>query len=483
MENKFSFNENQDSGTAAKQDARSFFKNLFQFLQQLLSFRKDTDHQATLDGIRADIPFRGATAWVLICSIFLASIGLNANAPAVVIGAMLIAPLMGPVLGIGVSLAIHDVDTLRRSLLNFTVMVLLSVITATLFFAIFPLREDSSELLARTQPDIRDVLIAFFGGLALIIARTKKGTIASVIFGVAIATALMPPLCTVGYGFAQGNIGYALRALYLFFINTTFIALASFLVVRILRFPMIRYANSRKRKRISNLASLLALLVMIPAGYTFVGVLKKSRFTTAANTFLTTELNGLQYADYLKQTARIDFSEGEDPKIIINTFGLNPLEESVVQLLKTRLLSYPALTETKLVINQQERLSNIVNEQRYLKELRIRDSLDLLSKSQQIEILKNELEKVSSQIQTTIPFEEISREILFVNSNIKSLRYANTLVSNFNKIDTILYFEVIWKESIEDGKRMQDETELRNWLALKIPEISFELKSMLVDVE
>ena len=154
-----------------------------------------------------DIPFKGHTAWILVCSILVASVGLNANSAPVIIGAMLISPLMGPILGIGLSIAINDIDTLRRALINFAVMVFLSVLTAYLFFEIFPLREESSELLARTSPDIRDVLIAFFGGLALIIARTKKGTIASVIFGVAIATALMPPLCTAGFGLAISKYG------------------------------------------------------------------------------------------------------------------------------------------------------------------------------------------------------------------------------------------------------------------------------------
>src|SRR5690606_37524896 len=177
---------------------------------------------------------------------------------------MLISPLMGPILGIGLSLAINDIDTLRRSLKNFAVMVALSVVTAFLFFYLFPLRDESSELLARTAPDIRDVLIAFFGGLALVIARAKKGTIASVIYGVAIATALMPPLCTVGFGLAIGNFNYASGAMYLFTINTIFIALATFLVIKLLRFPMVRYANSQRRRFIARMASIVAILVMIP---------------------------------------------------------------------------------------------------------------------------------------------------------------------------------------------------------------------------
>lgn len=230
----------------------------------------------------------------MICSIFVASIGLNANSTAVVIGAMLISPLMGPILGIGMSIAINDIFTLRKSLINFGVMVILSVFTAFMFFWFFPLREESSELLARTQPDIRDVLIAFFGGLALIIARTKKGTIASVIFGVAIATALMPPLCTVGYGLSEALIGnpngmaFAGGAMYLFIINTIFIAIATFLVLKVLRFPMIRYVNSLKRKNTARFASLIALLVMVFPAYTFYKVYKKVRLRILQSSLLKT---------------------------------------------------------------------------------------------------------------------------------------------------------------------------------------------------
>ena len=340
MESKFDFAEETNAAKAeVQQEAKGFFKSLLWFISTLLSIRKDTDYRATIQAIQDDISFRGATAWVLICSIFLASIGLNANSTAVVIGAMLIAPLMGPVLGVGVSLAINDLVTLRRSLVNFGVMVLLSVLTAFLFFALFPLREESSELLARVSPDIRDVLIAFFGGLALIIARTKKGTIASVIFGVAIATALMPPLCTVGYALAHSNIPYALGALYLFSINAIFIALAAYLVVKILRFPMTVYANSKSRRRISRLATLLALLMAIPAGFTFVDVLQKSRFQVAAQLFLDIELQGIENADYLRQTARIVFDDSQ-PKVIINNFGVAPLGPAVERLLRERITTY-----------------------------------------------------------------------------------------------------------------------------------------------
>ena len=167
--------ETKQNKEAVKQDAKGLWQSLKTFLVELLDFRADTDREVTIEHIKNDIPFKGATAWILICSIFVASIGLNANSTAVVIGAMLISPLMGPILGMGMSIAINDIDTLKKSLINLATMIVLSLVTAYLFFKFFPLgNQETSELLGRTQPDIRDVLIAFFGGLALIIARTKK---------------------------------------------------------------------------------------------------------------------------------------------------------------------------------------------------------------------------------------------------------------------------------------------------------------------
>ena len=167
----------------------------------------------------------------------------------------------------------------------------MSLLTAFLFFYLFPLNQDTSELLGRVRPDIRDVLIAFFGGLALIIARTKKGTIATVIFGVAIATALMPPLCTAGYGLSQGNWDYFIGAMYLFAINTIFIALATFIVLKVLRFPVLNYANSRRRKNVARIAGILAFAVMLPEGWTFYNVLKESQYEFDYKNYLEKEIN------------------------------------------------------------------------------------------------------------------------------------------------------------------------------------------------
>ena len=233
METKFDFNDNSEQPNI-KKNASGLVSGIIIFLKSVLSFHNDVDKNSTVNAIKADISMKGTTAWILICSILIASVGLNANSTPVVIGAMLISPLLGPILGLGFSIATNDLATLKNSFVNFIVMVFLSVITAYIFFLVFPLREESNELLSRTTPDIRDVLIAFFGGLALIIAKTKKENISSAIFGVAIATALMPPLCTAGFYLAEQDLNLASKALYLFTINSMYIILASYLVLKFL---------------------------------------------------------------------------------------------------------------------------------------------------------------------------------------------------------------------------------------------------------
>ncbi|WP_452601900.1 DUF389 domain-containing protein [Pontimicrobium sp. MEBiC06410] len=474
-ENKFNFTDEEvnkedsvkQSKEAVRKDAQGFFKSIKTFFVELLDFRDDTDRDATIEAIKVDIPFKGATAWILICSIFVASIGLNADSTAVVIGAMLISPLMGPILGIGLSIAINDIDTLKKSLINLAVMIVLSLITAFLFFRFFPLSEDTSELLGRVQPDIRDVLIAFFGGLALIIARTKKGTIASVIFGVAIATALMPPLCTAGYGLAKGNFIYFGQAMYLFTINTIFIALATFLVLKILRFPMLKYANSAKRKRIARIASLVAIVVMIPAVMTFLNVLKKSQFEADAKRFIANELNGLPNARYIKKSATPDYNPSGPSVIELTTFGSDKISDETKAVLKQRFVAYSNLKNTDLVINQTK--NKEINNLEYMEELRTRDSLDLMSQQQKITFLESKVKQLSKLERNYIPFENITEEVKINYENLEKLSYSKVINSNFKTLDTVDVFLVKWNDSlITKEAQLKQELRLKEWLKLRL---------------
>lgn len=476
-ENKFNFSEEEKSKEqdkaveaskeAVKKDAQGLWVSIKKFFSELLDFREDTDRDATLEAIKGDIPFKGATAWILICSIFVASIGLNANSSAVVIGAMLISPLMGPILGVGLSIAINDIDTLRRSLINLLIMIVLSLTTAFLFFKFFPLSEDTSELLGRVKPDIRDVMIAFFGGLALIIARTKKGTIASVIFGVAIATALMPPLCTAGYGLAKGNFPYFFGAMYLFTINTIFIALATFIVVKILGFPMLKYANSAKRKRTSRIATIVAIIVMIPAMFTFIDVWRQSKFENEARAFIKNELEGLPHADYIKSNAVHKYSDikGAPSVLEFNSFGLDQIPESTISVLRSRLKDYPALANARLEFNQN-RSKNLDN-LRYMSQLRYRDSLDLLSQNEKIIFLEDKVRKLSKYEALQIPFEELTKEVKINYENIERLSYSSVISSNFKKLDTISEFTVKWNKNVKENDIAKEQAKLKRWLKQK----------------
>lgn len=480
-ENKFSFSEEEktqdqeieQSKEAVKEDVKGLLVSLKQFFKELLDFRQDTDRDSTIEAIKLDIPFKGATAWILICSIFVASVGLNANSTAVVIGAMLISPLMGPILGIGLSVAINDIDTLRKSLINFGVMILLSIITAFLFFWMFPLSEETSELLGRTRPDIRDVLIAFFGGLALIIARTKKGTIASVIFGVAIATALMPPLCTVGYGLALSfddfdkGMRSALGAMYLFTINTIFIALATFLVLKLLRFPMLKYANSAKRKRIARIASFLAILVMIPAGFTFINVLKESNFVNAAKAYIANELETLPNTNYIKKNATYTYNPKGASVVELTTFGADEIPQSTQDLLKQRFTNYNALIGADLIVHQVK--NRVINNLEYMEELRYRDSLDLLSQTQKIQFLEDKVSQLTKLERNNIAFVELTREVKIIYENVEQFSYSNVINSNFSKIDTLSVFSVKWIDSLTNNEsREKERKKLEKWLREKL---------------
>ena len=474
------FKEEENPTEANSEEVKKDFKGLLgsiqKFTLELLEIRSNTDPAATKESIIADIPFKGHTSWILICSIFIASVGLNANSTAVVIGAMLISPLMGPILGMGMSLAINDVDLLRRSLKNFVVMVVLSVLTAYLFFAFFPLRDESSELLARTKPDIRDVLIAFFGGLALVIARAKKGTIASVIFGVAIATALMPPLCTVGFGLAIGKPAYALGAMYLFIINTIFIGLATFLVIKYLRFPMVRYANSRRRRFIARVASVVGLAVMLPAGYTFYNALQESRFSADAQRFVNTELETLPNASYLKRNVNLEYSRDGESRIELFSFGEYQIAETTLGILNSRLKDYSGLKNTVVTVNQSKNSS--LDELKYMQAVRERDSLDLLSRSEQITFLQNKVRELTALERMKIPFQEVVQEAKINYENLAEMGFAYQIRTDFNKIDTVPLFEVRWNDGIVQSKRDSDQTKLTNWLRTRLQDSTLIVKSV-----
>ncbi len=447
-----------------REDAKEIQKKARSFISRLLDLHEHTDRESTVEAVQKDISFKGHNAWILIFSIFVASIGLNVSSTAVVIGAMLISPLMGPIVGVGLAVAINDVDTLRRSFVNLGIMVGLSVITASIYFFVSPVKEETPELIARTYPTILDVLVAIFGGLALIIAKTKRGTIASVILGVAIATALMPPLCTVGYGIANAKWEFALGALYLFSINAVFIALSTFVVVKLLGFPLVRYANSRRRKRTAQIASTIAIIVMIPSVILFVNLLRKQVFESKAREFLS-ETVRYTGTEALKST-----SSFKDKTIDVYLIG-NPVPYATIETWQERMGEIEALKEAQLIVHQgadqTQDINRLSTELRsgILEDLYVKNQEALENKNKRIELLESELSKYRGD---AFSFSDLSREAKINYENIEQMGYSNLISTNFERQDTIPTFTVTWNSKLKNSELQAEQEKFEKWMKVRL---------------
>lgn len=261
----------------------------------------EEDKQKVLENVTANISFRGSNLWILACAIIIASVGLNVNSTAVIIGAMLISPLMGPILGAGFALGTYNFMLLRKSIKNLLIATVVSLLVSALYFYISPFKDVQSELLARTAPNIYDVLIAFFGGLVGVIAitRVEKG---NPIPGVAIATALMPPLCTAGYGLATFNFNYFVGAFYLYTINCFFICIATFLVIKYLKYPASVAIDQKNEKRIRYGITSLLMIMIIPSFYLAYNLFQEKKFTKTVDEFINNEFNNKGYTVIYQKT-------------------------------------------------------------------------------------------------------------------------------------------------------------------------------------
>jgi uncharacterized hydrophobic protein (TIGR00271 family) len=306
----------------------------------------DRDNEGNvIASITRNIHFRGANLWTLIFAIIIASVGLNVNSTAVIIGAMLISPLMGPILGVGLGIGISDSALVRRGLKNLTIATVISIATSTLYFYITPLHTANSELLARTTPTIWDVFIAFAGGLAGVVGTTRREK-GNVIPGVAIATALMPPLCTVGFGLATGHWYYALGAAYLFFINSVFICVATVLIVRFMGFHKHVFEDEASRRRMMRYIVLVVVVTMAPSIWLAYRIVRKAVFEGAAQSFVRREF---KYTGTQVISKSFVF-DAKKPRIELLLIG-DVLDEAQIDTLRSHLPAYN-LKGTDLVIRQ-----------------------------------------------------------------------------------------------------------------------------------
>ncbi len=452
----------EDQLESNKERIEGIWNNIKAFLSELLDIRTDSDRSETVESVRKDISFQGHNAWILIFSIMVASIGLNANSTAVVIGAMLISPLMGPIVGMGLGTAINDDRMLRRSGMNLLIMVGLSLATASLYFLITPLKELNTELAARTEPNILDVLVAIFGGLALIVAKAKKGTISNAIAGVAIATALMPPLCTAGYGIATAQLSVFGGAIYLFSINAVFIALSTFVVCKFLRFPMVKYANAAKRKRVSRIAGLIGILVLAPSIFFFIKLYQKQQYQIEANKFVeeTVKYPGMrstpEWNDEKKQLDVI-LMGAEVPQPILDDWTNKFINKDRFE---NCTIEFYQGSKTILADNNDDLEK--------LQEERINDIKLIQDKDTRIQALEDELRRMSKQSQK---LEVISEEVSFIFPELAGISYAPEVYRDLvtSKYDTIQKFTVAFKDStVTPERRAELQVKMKNWLAFRM---------------
>lgn len=409
-----------------------------------------------IEDIEKNIAFHGTNLWVLIFAIFVASLGLNVNSTAVIIGAMLISPLMGPIMGLGLGMGINDLWLLRKSLFNYLFAAGVSLGTSTLYFLITPISTAHSEILARTSPNIYDVLIALFGGLAGIVAVSSKHK-GNVIPGVAIATALMPPLCTAGYGLATLQMAYFFGAFYLFLINTVFIALATLVVVRLLKFPYKKLQDPQAEKRANRIAWIVVTATLLPSLYLGYDIVQQERFHQSANRFIQNEAHFPN--DYL-----LEKTIEPRKKTIMLTYGGKKITEQEIEQLKKKLAYYNLETVNLSIRQGFEYLNEIKQtaEESPLKQI-------LAEKEVELNALKTTLDSLNTKEMNT---NQLVKEIKALYPDFKNMAFTKfhttDSLTGKNLERHLAYLQFSKALNSVEKKRVQHWLELKLNLPLKV---------------
>lgn len=476
--------------SGAKKEVKEKVSNLYDslkvFLISLVSVKDEIDYHQTHLRIEDNIKFQGFNVWVLICSIFIASIGLNSNSTAIIIGAMLISPLMGPIVGIGFSLGTNRFDLLKRSVLNFVIMMLVALITSTMYFFLTPLDKADTEILARTAPTILDVLVALFGGLAGAISLTKKNKGLTVVPGVAIATALMPPLCTVGYGLATWQPEFAFGAMYLFLLNSVIISISTTVFVRIVQFPLHTFVDQKVEKRAKVLITLFLIVLIVPSVLFFVSATRKSYFDTNATNFVQNEI---YQANSFIISQDISYNKRENSTIII-LMGGEMVPDSTLNNWELTLIDY-GLTGTDLIIQQDVHNEHLSDKIRELE----RSSMELneINKTRlNAMIIENRIElrrmdsiikdgQVSSELADSMPldFGQICTEIQTMYTGVKKVAYGEIAEYQENHMDTVPVIFINWDRRLATTTKNKQVKEMKKWLLIRTHNPHIEIRQYL----
>ena len=431
-----------------------FIQNLTTLVRDTLNLNGHIDTEAAERSIRNNIEFKGPNAWILAVAVIIASVGLNVNSIPVVIGAMLISPLMGPIFGLGLGLGVSDIQLMKSSGKNLLVMVSISLVVAFLYFVITPLSlSNPTELLARTSPTFYDVLIALFGGFAGILeqCRKEKGTVFS---GVAIATALMPPLCTAGYGLACGEMSYFLGALYLFVINCTFIMMATYVGVKYFRFRPTEFQDETIGKRTKRLTTALIIIFIIPSIWSAVILIQQNNFDVNATSFAE---HRSSYGKSILYDYKIDHKDN-------TTLTLFFTGETLSERDKDELYSVAAEYDiAKEQIQIRDYAMEDKSDMNAFKDIYEKKESIISAKEQEIVMLKNELDKIRS---SELEYDRISKEIFSIKSSVSDVTI--TRGQSFNRDSTagnsIIYVTVTSADSIATDEL----DELEEWLKVRL---------------
>lgn len=435
----------------AMNDISSVLKKFFTYRFNL---QEDSAPQAeTITSIKKNVAFKGANLWTLIFAIFVACIGLNVNSTAVIIGAMLISPLMGPIVGIGLGIGTNDFDLVKKGLRNLTLATIISIIASTLYFTFTPLHEASSELLARTSPSIWDVFIATLGGLAGIVAASRKEK-SNVIPGVAIATALMPPLCTAGFGIATGNLYYFMGAIYLYFINSVFICVSTFLIVRFLKFKKKTFENKEDEQKVTRYIWIIVIITIAPSVYLTYQIVGKSIFENNANRFITQQLN---YTNTQVISKNLKYNrKGSEIDLLLLGAELSPQQ---LDSLNQQLPDYQ-LKGTKLLIRQGLNAKNEVD-------------LSQIKASILEDVFKSNTEAATRNDHLSVLIPDLSPELRVLYPDLKNYSITNAVFNHLdsNKHDTLTMVVANFYKPIP----VADQDRLRLWLKRRIKVDSLKL--------
>lgn len=413
----------------------------------------EEDKRIVLENVRTSISFTGSNLWILMAAVFIASIGLNVNSTAVIIGAMLISPLMGPIVGAGFSLGIFDFHLLRKSLKNLLIATVASLLVSTIYFFLSPFKEAQSELLARTSPNIYDVLIAFFGGLVGVIAitRVEKG---NPIPGVAIATALMPPLCTAGYGLATGNFKFFFGALFLYTINCVFIGIATFFIVKYLKYPPVNFVNKKEEKKVQNIVTIVSVLILIPSVYFAYSLYQEQKFRQEVNEFIENEIvdkgNTLIYK-------KVNFMS--NPKTIELALLGKKLTKQEIEEVNDK-LSYYNIDNTTVVFkhNDSDNINLLKND--ILNEVSKSDEKDKKILALEQEISKNSFDDL-----------QLLKESKILIPKLNSITISN---NNFAQGDSLVAKTILVYKSSE-ALTNEEEVKLKDWAQQRLNKKNVEI--------